>query len=233
MYNIDIGKIKRRKLVFIPVLILGIVLLYVYCYFAFEGRLIRLTLDSKTQRTIIEENCTMDYEGVKLCKPIYHYLVNNKEYTCKVNRSTSNPNFKNKENIYYDKSNPQKCVTDYTMTITIGNIIGLIASTIITLVGIIGILKVNKKVKKIKQLEKTGTLYRKQMYSLKETKFPIKGRYIEIEYTLSDQTKVKLKSATRYDNKVMDNDNRADLLIDDSNIKKLNYYIDFDIRRIK
>lgn len=233
MYNIDINKIKRRKLLFIPVLLLGIVLLYVYGYFALEGRLTKLTLDSKIETTSIEENCTIDYEGVKLCKPIYHYLVNNKEYTCKVNRSTSKPNFKNKKNVYYSKSNPEKCVTDYTMTITIGNTIGLIISSIITLVGIMGIIRTNKKVKKIKKLEKTGTLYRQQMYLLKEKSFPLKGRYIELEYTLSNQTKVKLKSDVRYDGKVMDADGRADLLIDESNTKKLNYYIDFDIRKIK
>ena len=207
--------IKKSMLAPIFILLMGLVFLIVTIVVNIYENNRMNSMNSSVMSTSYDNEEHMDSDSSTgiMYKPVYTYYVNDKEYTCTSNISSSNP------------------ITDGN-TNNIFNIVFIIVSLVLLVIGLILLFKNIKKINNIKYLNTHGKLVKGIPYSMQETNISVNNRRllkIVITYTLNGNT-YTLSSEPRYDNKVNDSDNLVDLLIDENNPK--NYYIDFEINRL-
>lgn len=232
MYEINYKNTKKGYMLGTIFIIISIVLLIIFGLIMLSGVIKKSKLDSVIEATKIDENCHLDDEGETMCSPIYHYIVNNIEYTCKDNFSSTERVSADLNKVYYDSTNPNNCVTDYSSNISFIKIIVLVIPIILFIVGIFQNIKVSKKVKKMKYLAEYGTLIKNLPYRMEPTNMMYNNERlfaINVEYTLPDGSVVKLVGDPRFDYAKSDSDGLVDLLIDPANPD--NYYIDFNISK--
>lgn len=232
MFDINTRNVEKGKNIYIMSLVIVIILLIVIStIFAFN-----LTksnnLDSTTTSTKVVVK-THVKDGNTMYSPTYYYMVDNKEYVCDSDSSSSiDPGTENKT-VYYDSENPFICMTEYSKKSNNFFIIFIIALVIAIGFMIYEIRKINKRLKMINELNQKGKLVKKLPYSLENTRAEVNGvpvKRVVVNYTLPTGVVVTLYGDPRYDNKLSDSDDMVDLLIDENNPD--NYYIDFEINRL-
>ncbi len=233
MYDIKYDNVKKSMLAPIFILLMGLVFLIVTIVVNIYENNRMNSMNSSVMSTSYDNEEHMDSDSSTgiMYKPVYTYYVNDKEYTCTSNISSSNPITDGNKKIYYDSKNPSNCIIDDN-TNNIFNIVFIIVSLVLLVIGLILLFKNIKKINNIKYLNTHGKLVKGIPYSMQETNISVNNRRllkIVITYTLNGNT-YTLSSEPRYDNKVNDSDNLVDLLIDENNPK--NYYIDFEINRL-
>lgn len=118
---------KSKVIVYLCAIVFGV--LGVYLTF-FAGNTDKY--DSQTSAYKIEPNESYDSEDGTIYRPIYYFKVDGRDYECKTNSgSSSYPNEK-KNTVYYDSTDPSKCITEYEKsTSKFGGIVCLIATAVI------------------------------------------------------------------------------------------------------
>ena len=94
--------------------------------------------DGKAKAYRIEPNESYDSDGGVIYRPTYYFKIRGREYVCKSSGgSSSYPNM-NKNIVFYDSKNPEKCVTEYSASNSkVGGIICLIATALMAFFFII------------------------------------------------------------------------------------------------
>ena len=175
----------------------------------------------------------IDDEGATMYSPVYYYTVNNKDYTCSSNSSSSiNPGTTN-QTVYYDSKNPENCMTKYSKSGNWWMIIFAFIPILFIVVAIINMKKINKRIALIKELNQKGKLIKNLPYHLENTGIIINDIPVQrpvVEYTLPSGSTITLRGDPRHDRKSFDTDGMVDLVIDEDNPE--NYFIDFEINRL-
>lgn len=116
----------KKVLLYLTILVFAIVGIYLTFI---DGNVNKY--DSKTEAYRIDPNESIDSDGNVMYQPIYHFRVDRNEYECMADGSSSFAPKENKNMVYYDSSNPEKCITEYgKSTSRIGGIIFLILDAI-------------------------------------------------------------------------------------------------------
>ena len=94
--------------------------------------------DRQTKAYKIELNEEYDSEAGTVYRPTYYYKVEGKEYECKAKIATSFEPDRNKNKVYYDSTNPNKCLTEYEKSSNkIFGIIFLVVSAVFSFLTLI------------------------------------------------------------------------------------------------
>lgn len=229
MFEIDYKNLKKNVAARI-VLVVGLAFTLIFGIIMGVTLVKKSSMNREAKATYIEENGYTDDDGDYLYSPIYHFTVDGKEYVCKSSFSASKRPSETGI-VYYQKGNPNKCMTDYENGSNWIFIIGIIIGVVIVGAGIFMIIKKKKVINKVKYLATHGKLIKGIPYTMEDTGTIINGKHVQrivINYTLPNGTTIPLRGNPRYDYKSYDDDYLVDLLIDpnDSN----NYYIDFEIK---
>ena len=204
------------------------IFLIVALIFGYNTIKTRMSTDAYTMATRVEINSYLssDSNGSKtmMYSPVFHYNVNDKEYSCSTNFSSSiKPNISNNK-IYYKSQYPDFCMNEYDF---VQNCIfaGLffVISLPLFIVGLCVLRCIIIGKNKYKKLRQYGQLIKNIPCKILPSNITYnhkRGYVIQIEYE-----NLVLKSDTKFDIDIRRN--TADLLIDPLNPK--NYFIDFDI----
>lgn len=191
------------------------------------------SLDSTIDATYIEDHYENNSDGGYDYKPIYHYTVNGKEYTCKSKYNISKQNLKEGK-VYYEAADPSNCLTDETYDrYSLNYIILAITSgggVLIIVAFLIMMFKEIKKNKKIKHLIYNGRLVKGLPHALKnnvDSDSPYSVTII-VDYTFPDGTTRRLESEPQRFKKVKQGS--IDLLYDPHDYD--NYFLGIDIEYI-
>ena len=112
MYKIS-EKIKR-KITFSWVAIIISITATAVISGLFIGNLItKLSVNKTTEATYIEQHYEKNSDNKEIYKPIYHYVVNEKEYVCESTYVVHSDEIK-AGTVHYNSNNPQKCMIDYS-----------------------------------------------------------------------------------------------------------------------
>ena len=233
MYDISVKNVKKSKGLFIIVLVAGLFFLAIMGGILISSLLTLNSLDSTTTSTKVEVESHRDDEGTMMYSPVYYYTVDNNDYVCSSNSSSSmNPGTDNKT-VYYDSKNPEKCMTEFSKSSNWWLIFFMLIPIIFIVFATVNLRKISKRVAAIKKLNQNGKLVKNIPYHLEETNTVVDGVPIQcpvIEYTLPSGSTVTLRGDPRNDNKLRDEDGMVDLIIDENNPE--NYFIDFEINRL-
>lgn len=128
-------------------------LLIWFCILAFGAAGIYLTFfssdtskyDSNTKASRIDVRERYDSDGT-MYTPVYYFYVNGQEYSCESKGSGSSYPNESKNTVYYESSNPTKCLTEYDASG--GKLFGIIA---LVVTGIILFFFVIKKPQQLDQ----------------------------------------------------------------------------------
>lgn len=230
MYNIDYKNLRKEIYFGLPFILFGLLFFIVLCFLTFSGLIKKMSMDKTIEAYRIDENGHYDSDGAYLYSPIFYYSVDGKEYECRINYSSSSRVNSKQKNVYYNSTNPQDCVTDYTVKPEIFMYFLCLFPVIFILVGFIQINKCIKKIKNIKYLNLHGKLIKHLPYELVNSNYSINNRNIKaikVIYKLPNGVETELIGNPRFDGKMADQDGFVDLLIDEQNPE--NYYIDFNI----
>ena len=99
---------KNDKLLYVCLAIFGILGFYL-TFFAGSVR----NFDSQAKAYRIDENSSYDSDDGTIYYPIYYFKVDGNEYKCKSKTGSSSRPNENKNTVYYDSKNPEKCKTEY------------------------------------------------------------------------------------------------------------------------
>lgn len=232
MYNINFKNLKKGISNGMIFLLAGLFFFLIIGYITFSGMIKKQMLDEVVEAYKIDDNCHLDSDGNNMCSPIYYYKVNNIDYQCKLSYSSSSKVNVNQKNVYYDSSNPNNCVTDYTAKPQFFMYLIMLFPLIFVFVGAVQIIKVIKKIKKVQYLAQNGTLIQNLSYKMEETGHGRNNRQIlapAVDYMMPSGSSIHLVGDPRFDNKQYDEDGFVDLLIDPNDLD--NYYIDFKIEK--
>lgn len=226
MYKTDY---KNMKTTCNFLVVATVIFCIVYGYiFAFRGPIRKLSMDSEVVAYDVEiKKRTSD--DITTYQPTYHYKVDGKEYIYTVPISSVDAsNMRSQKMIYYKSLEPDKCVSEYEVTIGPIKVVMMLVLLPIVYIVIKYNLKVKKKIKKLKWLEQNGTLIKNLKYEL----VPVKNKNselmaIQVDYELSSGEIIKLTGEPKYDKNTYNANDFVDLLIDINNID--NYYINFNI----
>ena len=225
MFHIDLNKLKSDRKSGRLCIIVGLVTAFAIIAALVVQSFFKSTLDSETTSTKVAIMENTNDDGEKMYTPVYTYQVNNQEYTCRSNLSTSiKPNTEN-GTVYYDSKKPEKCMTEATNAT-----LPLFYLFLLFPLGMIGygiyIYRKSQTVyKRLKNLIKTGKLVENLPFYLGH-KEPKSKEYVYVDYH-------GRKLRTDYPQKIerIRKHETIDLIIDESNPKL--YYLDFNIHTKK
>ena len=244
MFKADLSPIKKGIKTYVLSIIIGLLFIGVFIFINVNSQN-KIKEYSKATATDIDKNCENKTEvtvsdggtsvnSSNLCRPIYTFEVDGREYTCKSSTGVDKKliNTSNKT-VYYDPSDPSKCLTGADVSSNKFLYIVLAIGVLVLGYGIALIVKTSMRIKAVKQLEQTGTLFKHVKYQLANTNIQVGRRIIQkpiVDLTLPNNQIVNLKGDARYDNN-LGNSEYVDVLIDLNNPTK-NYYIDYEIQVI-
>ena len=118
---------KKELLVYLCIAIFG----FLGLYFTFVTGDVN-KYDRQTKAYRIDPNSSYDNDNNTIYNPTYYFKVNGKNYQCKSKYGSSFTPDDDKNMVYYDSSNPEKCTTEYEKSNgKIAGIICLIVTAII------------------------------------------------------------------------------------------------------
>ena len=233
-YKIDLS--NEKKTLFIPIifLIIGLIFLMIsLCVFIKSNNKFN-RIDSLVQVYNIESSSYENDRGITMYNYIYHYMVDDKKYSCKSNISTDKKIEDKEIIIEYNSKNPSECKTPYDKNgVSTFLILFVILGFILLLIGLIVFLIKIKNILNKKHLAYSGLLIKDVPYEMVPSNISINGKtlyIIEAIIRLENGNMIKVKSAPRFDFKDKDDDNHVDVLIDKNNPN--NNYVDFNINEI-
>jgi len=222
MFHIDLNKLKSDRKSGRLCIIVGIVTAFAIIAALVVQSFFKSTLDTKTISTkvAIMENTNSD--GEKMYTPVYTYQVNDQEYTCKSNLSTSIKPSAENGTVYYDSKNPEKCMTEATSATLPIFYLFLLFPLGIIVYGVYIYQKAQNVYNRLKNLIKTGKLIENLSFYTEPKEIKTKA-YVCVDYQGH-------KLRTDYPQKAerIRKHETIDLIIDESNPKL--YYLDFNIR---
>lgn len=230
MYNIDFKNSKKGYIFGFIFFIIGLIITICFLFVSITTMNKKGKFDSSVRSTKIEYTVKKNDEGTTMYSPVYHFKVDGINYTCKSGYSSSSKSSKSDGLVYYNKNNPNDCMTQYDSKSSNMFFIFSFIPLIFVIIGIVMMLKVRKKINRIKYLSQNGTLIKNLPYTLENTNISVNGRNLQaiaVNYTLPNGTTVHLVGEARYDYKTSDEDQLVDLLIDLND--PTNYFIDFNI----
>ena len=122
---------KNEVIIILCVVLFGIIGIYLTFFSSNTSK-----YDSKTKAYKIEIQESNDSDNNKVYYPIYYFKVEGKRYTCTTKTGSSIAPNRNKNIVYYDSKNPEKCITQYEKTSSrIGGIICLGVSLLVLFLG--------------------------------------------------------------------------------------------------
>ena len=244
MFKADISPIKKGIKTYVICIVFG--LIFIGCFFLVSGNSNKKVKEySKTTATDIDKNCesktsvTVSDEGSSvnssnLCRPIYYFEVDGKDYACKSSTGVDKKLIKtDNRTVYYNPSDPTKCMTGADLSSNKFVYIFLALGALVAGYGIALIVKTSMRIKAVKQLEQTGTLFKHVRYELVNSNIQVGNKVIQkpvVNLTLPNNQQVNLKGDALFGNSP-GNREYVDVLIDLNNPTK-NYYIGFDIQVI-
>lgn len=232
MFDISLKNVKKGYKFYLIFLIVGIIIFLVFGFIIFQEVKFYKALDMQ----VLTKNIDLEEEredGEIMYSPIYHYIVDGKEYSCYTFYSSNIRPDVTEGIVYYSSKDPNKCITNYSIKMSKWFLLFFLLPTIFIIVGGLGCLSVFKKTKNIKKLNENGKLVKNLPYHLENSNMSVNNvpiLRIVVEYKLKNGEIVTLKGTPRYDRKHSDSDGFVDLLIDEENPK--NYFIDFEINRL-
>lgn len=118
---------KNKWVVYVAIAIFGA--LGIYLTF-FAGNTSKY--DSKANAYKIDVNERYDSDDGTMYSPIYHFRYNGNNYECRSKMSSSSYPSEGKNTVYFDSSNPEKCLTEYEKSNgLLGGIVCLIVTAVI------------------------------------------------------------------------------------------------------
>lgn len=232
MYDISTKNLRKGYGFYSIFLIAGLFFLSIIVISTIYQYNIQNKLDSSVMSKSVRIRSYND-EGITMYSPTYYFIVNNKEYICKSDSSSSIEPERNNTRIYYYSSDPAICMTEKYSVIDFITLIYSIIPIVSIYIAVKNINKINKRIKAVKELNYKGKLIKNLDYELGFTGMSKNGVHIQlpiVNYTLPNGNTITLYGDPRHDNKLSDADGKVDLLIDESNPD--NYFIDFEINRI-
>lgn len=233
MYDINTKNVKKGKNFYLGFLAIGLLFLILLGGIIISNYAKLNSLDSTTTSTKVVVNSHINDKGSTLYSPTYYYIVDENEYSCSSNSSSSiNPGTSNKK-VYYDSKNPSNCMTEYSKSSNNILLIVMLLPLLFIAVAIINMRKISKRVTIINELNKKGKLVKNLPYHLENTGMSVNHVQIQkpvVEYTLPSGSTITLYGDPRHDKKIADADGMVDLVIDENNPN--NYFIDFEINRL-
>jgi len=122
---------NKNILVYLCIILFGLVGIYLTFISGNTSK-----YDSETTASRIDLNEQYDSDGI-MYSPIYYFNVNQEEYKCESNSSSSTVPNENKNKVYYDSKNPKNCKTEYEKTSnTFAGIVCLIVTFVIAIIVI-------------------------------------------------------------------------------------------------
>ena len=233
MYDINTKNVKKGKKFYAIFIVAGAIFMAVMLFIFIADLTHQSSLDSSVMSTSVEIKQHIDDEGSTMYSPVYTYEVDGKEYQCGSNSSSSIKPSSDNTTIYYDSKNPEDCYSEYSKGANMWILGFMLIPILFIVIGVIFISKINKRVKKINELNQTGKLVKNLPYRLERSNIEINNRplmKIVVDYRLSSGQTVTLEGDPIYENKIADEDNMVDLVIDENNPE--NYFLDFEINRI-
>ena len=233
MYDINTKNVKKSYKFYAIFIIAGVLFAAIMLGIFIAGIVSQNSLDSSTTSTRVSINETKDSDGDNMYSPDYYYEVDNKEYKCSTNVSSSVKPDEKGTTVYYDSKDPSKCRTEYENGVNGFLLLFLILPAVFIVIGIVFINKTKKRVKVINDLNQNGKLVKNLPYHLEESNISVNDvplMKIVVDYRLPNGQVVKLEGDPRFDRKDSDGDGKVDLVIDEANPE--NYYLDFEINRI-
>ena len=129
----------------------------------------KLSVDKTTEATYIEQKYETNSDNEKIYKPIYHYVVNDKEYTCDASFVVNSEEITS-GTVHYNSNNPQKCMIDYNYS-HFNSIYFLLIVDVFLLFCLVLLIKSIKSIKKksnmIEYLKGNGEIVKNVPYELK------------------------------------------------------------------
>ena len=129
----------------------------------------KLSVDKTTEATYIEQNYETNSDNEKIYKPIYHYVVNDKEYTCEASFVVNSEEITS-GTVHYNSNNPQKCMIDYNYS-HFNSIYLLLIVDVFLLFCLVLLIKSIKSIKKksnmIEYLKGNGEIVKNVPHELK------------------------------------------------------------------
>jgi hypothetical protein len=207
-------------------LLIGLLASGVFFYFYYKIERKNNTYDSVTEANKIEPNCTINRNGDEACSPIYHYQINESNYVCKSEKSSSEFN-ENQKKVYYKKLNPTYCLTEFDRRESNIFLIGAIAGIVVIVTSIGFFIGAIIEAFKVKGLVGNGTIFKGVPFTL-ETSGDKKVTVPVVDLETPNGEKLHLVGKPISNRKFGNTGETVDVLIDLDNPSR--YYIDFEIR---
>lgn len=233
MYDINIDNVKQGKRSLYTFLLVAFFLLILFGGFYIYHSLKLKSLNSVTLSTSVELNTDRNDENEIMYSPIYYYVVDGVTYSCASNSSSNVSPGTSNRNVYYDSSDPSKCMTEYSKTSNTISLVVIFLLVIYILFIFVKLIGFDIRINTINKLNKTGKLVKNLPYRLEPAGVIInKSKLMRpvVSYTSPDGLMMRLYGEPRYDGNSGDMDGSADIVIDEHNPKR--YFVDFEINRL-
>lgn len=228
VYNVNLKKARGTMGIGIIFALAGLFFLVIMVGVFISSFNKKNSLDSETKATNITWEEHYDSDDGTTYSPNYEYKVNGTIYVCK--SSTSSSTKSGNGTVYYDSSNPGRCMTDFDDNTNGFLFIFLLLPMIFIIVGGLQIKKSIVKTKITKNLASNGVLVKNIPYRLIDSNITVNNnrlKCISTTYKFPDGVLREIKSEPLSGNILSDADGMCDMLYDPNNYD--NYFIDFGI----
>lgn len=226
MYK-EYGMLVKGNLInMIGCFIVSLLLIGLFGVLSFREVVEYFKIDSEVEAYEIIKNCDEDKD---ICKPVFHYLVDGKEYVCDDLGSFREKELKDIKMVYYDKDDPGFCTTDLEEIDDILLYVLFFVSVLLFILMIYGLVKAVKHYSLFRKIKVNAKLYKKVKCSIERRKivFSDFGEVIiSCEIELDDDKKQNIVSK-RYMNLDESMVKTIDVLINVDNPEL--YIVDFNI----
>lgn len=226
IYNVNLKRNKALLSIGLIFTIIGAIFLILFGTFVFLDLSKKKSLDGEIAAYDVEWSSHINDEGNELYSPTYYYEVNGNKYICTSNSSSSTKS--GKGIVYYDTTNPSKCMTDFESNSSFLFMIFLIIPLLFIIIGLFFIRKYINRNKVIKRLAYDGVLVKGIPCQIVNSNISLNNvplKCLSISYKFPDGNIRNLKSDPLHI--INSNLMVCDLLYDANNYN--NYYIDWEI----
>lgn len=229
MYKIK-EKIKLKIWVWRVLLYFSCIIIFGCLLFVVFNMATKLSVNKEVEASYIEQK----YKNKDEYKPIYHYIVDGKEYECE---STFEVKTDEVESgiVHYNSSNPKTCMTDYSYDHYSKNYLYLIPIPIFIIFLVLSLMKISRQKKRKKLINillEKGVLVKGVPYTTEMhhgAPDDLDQIVLVCDYKFPDGKTRTLKSEPFY--YVNLRKSSIDILYDPDNYD--NYYVGADIKKIK
>lgn len=198
-----------------------------YLFYSVENK--KNNYDMTVEAYDIDVNCSIDKKSSASCKPIYSYVVDNKNLTCESKRSSDDVENIDKT-VYYSSNVPTYCLTGFDSHGVQWYQYVMFAGLAVIAFGFLFILRAIYLIIKVNNLVKKGTLFKGVDFNMEESGISVNGASFlkpVVKFILPNGKEVELVGDIKYDNNYNVNRQKIDVLIDLKHPS--NYYIDYNI----